>query len=104
MSHPHRWSDIHDPREDYIKPLLLTHAQRLECQMFLFGSRAKGMATAKSDRDIAVQRVSEPLSTMELLNLRELFDETPYRVDIVDVTQRQDRFAQLAMRDVILVW
>lgn len=72
--------------------------------MCLFGNSAKGTSTARSDRNIAVQRVSEPLSMMKLLNLRELFDETHYHVDIVDVTDRQDCFAQLAMRDVILVW
>jgi hypothetical protein len=71
--------------------------------VFRLISRAKGIATSRSDGDIGVTRSSAPLTTRELLSLRELFDETPYRVDIVDFTDRNDRFAQLAMREMLAI-
>ena len=67
---------------------IITHCHTFGAQTaFLFGSRAKGTATPRSDFDIAVAGVSD------IEGLREALDNIPtlYKIDLVDLdTCRND--------------
>lgn len=61
-----------------------------ECQVFLFGSRAKGLARANSDYDFAVQADGEvPFSEWaKLVNRVEEEAPTLLAIDMVDLSSR----------------
>ena len=67
------------------------------CRVFLFWSRAKWTADIYSDRDIGIIG-KQKIPYRELLLLNRLFEESAYRVDIVDFFGKDDHFTQNAMK------
>lgn len=68
--------------------------------MYLFGSWARGQATAHSDIDIAVEP-HRPLPAGVLADLRDLFEEShiPYRVEVVDLSKVDPCFRERVLKE-----
>ncbi len=56
-----------------------------DCQIFVFGSRAKGTQKPFADLDLLISG-SQPLALLTRAKLRDAFTESdlPFRVDVVD--------------------
>jgi predicted nucleotidyltransferase len=69
-------------------------------KVWLFGSRATGRARPYSDLDLAID-VDRPMTLDELAILGEAFSESdlPYRVDLVDWHNIDDRWRQTITRE-----
>ena len=67
-----------------VKSILSKHLP-LGAVVWVFGSRATGVARSFSDLDLAID-IGEPLSLEKLAGLAHDFDESnlPYKVDVVD--------------------
>lgn len=83
-----------------IQSILSRYLSLWEYKAFLFGSRAKGTAREWSDFDIGIQG-SQPLSLDQKLNILTDFDDTPYRVDIVDFFTAKEWFKKIALQYII---
>ena len=72
--------------------------------IYLFGSRAKGTASAFSDVDIAVDP-HQPLPCGLMAVLRERFEEShiPYKVEVADLSSSKPAFRAQVMKGAI-VW
>ena len=70
-------------------------------QIMAFGSRVKGTTKEFADLDLCVAG-EQPLSYIELINLKEAFSNSdlPFRVDIVDWTKITQEFKDIIMQDV----
>jgi predicted nucleotidyltransferase len=79
---------------------ILRGALGSEARVWVFGSRAKGVARRGSDLDLAVD-AGRPLTLHDLAVLREAFDQSdiPYAVDVVDCRSIDASFALLIERD-----
>jgi predicted nucleotidyltransferase len=86
----HQPGDVGSPSSRWVKEvrrIVLRALREYDAAVFLFGSWARGDATACSDIDVAI----EPHSSLPpglLADLREGLEEShvPYRVDIVDLS------------------
>jgi predicted nucleotidyltransferase len=69
-------------------------------KVWVFGSRATGRARRYSDLDLAID-AGRPLTLDELAGLTEAFSDSdlPYKVDIVDWRNIQDRWRQTIMAE-----
>jgi predicted nucleotidyltransferase len=68
-------------------------------KVYLFGSRAKGTNTPRSDLDLAF--LSREDISYELSLLREIFEESnlPFSVDVVDLTKTGQEFKEQVLRE-----
>lgn len=66
------------------------------CEVWAFGSRARGAAKPHSDLDLAVL-TAEPLPLAVAARLHEAFSESdlPWRVDVVDWASTSEAFRRL---------
>jgi hypothetical protein len=73
--------------------------------VYLFGSRAKGSATAVSDIDIGIVAPNRDISKL-LAFLREKIENSniPYKIDIVDLSLVSEKFKQKALERVEVLW
>ncbi len=71
-----------------------------QAKVWVFGSRAKGTATHRSDLDLAIDN-SAPLGLPLTAQLRFAFSESklPYFVDIVDWQEASEEFRELIKKD-----
>ena len=89
---------------DQVRELVLRTASDLDCTVFLFGSRARGVYRRSSDIDIGVSGLSD----REFIRLRDhLVSELeesviPPRVDLVNMDTASGDFRAVAMEKVIL--
>lgn len=85
--------------EELIKKAIFKHLPTDRYQVFLFGSRVSGQATAFSDYDVGVLgKEKVPLATLALIE-EELEDsDLPYHVDVVDFRRVGGKFRRLAFR------
>ena len=69
-------------------------------KVWVFGSRATGRARRYSDLDLAIE-AGRPLRLDEIAGLAEAFTDSdlPYKVDIVDWRNIEDRWRQTIMAD-----
>jgi predicted nucleotidyltransferase len=69
-------------------------------RLYLFGSRARGTATPRSDYDIGV-RPEAPLDLVTLAALRADLEELPVmqRLEVVDLASASPDFVQRALQD-----
>ena len=90
---------------DQVKDLVLRVTSDVECTIFLFGSRARGLHRRSSDIDIGFSGLPEPLFTKvrdhSLSELEESF--IPHHVDLVNIDTAPSYFRDAAMAKVI-VW
>ncbi len=73
---------------------ILQHYLPVNCQVYLFGSRANGKAKPYSDVDLALKDGDNQLALDLLLELGRAFSESdlPYRVDLIDLNDLSDDF------------
>ena len=87
-----------------MRELVLKVTSDLDCTVFLFGSRARGINRRSSDIDIGFSGLSEPVFT----NIRDLLmselEESviPHHVDLVNMDNAPADFKNVAMSEVIL--
>ncbi|MDD2733770.1 MAG: nucleotidyltransferase domain-containing protein [Desulfuromonadaceae bacterium] len=88
-----------------IRELVLKATASLDCTIFLFGSRARGVHRRSSDIDIAFSGLSEALFVRTRDRLLSELEESviPHHVDLVNIDTAPSSFRNIAMEKVI-VW
>lgn len=81
-----------------IRQILARHLANRHYRLYLFGSRAAGTATVRSDYDLAIQ-TDAPLPLAILAALRADMEELPVmqRIELVDLAACAPDFAQRAL-------
>jgi predicted nucleotidyltransferase len=101
--------DIDEEREAEferrLREIALSAASELDCEIFLFGSRAQKRTRRSSDFDIGIRGLSE----RDFRNLKEQIEEAveessiPHEVDVVDFDRANEPFKSIAMKERV-VW
>ncbi len=85
------------------RKIILSHLEDVDCQVFLYGSRACGQASGRSDIDVGFL-CKQPLDEQKLAEIRHSLEESivPYPVDLTDFTSVEDAsFKQQALKEAI---
>lgn len=87
-----------------VRRLVLDYLRPWRVKVWLFGSRARGDASSRSDIDIALLPEEETLPVDWLAGLRELLEEShvPWQVDVVNLAEADPEFRQAVEREGIL--
>ena len=87
----------------WVGATLLANEPRV--RIFVFGSRASGLASARSDVDIGVE-LSRPIPPALLDQIREAFNGLPIlqRVDVLDFSRVEPEFRKIALRRVEVLY
>lgn len=82
-----------------VRETLLQHLPS-DTTVYVYGSRAKGMARPMSDLDLALC-APNPIPPSVMADLAEAFDESdlPWKVDLIDWTTTSDRFRAIIAPD-----
>ena len=90
---------------DQMRELVLRVTADLDCNIYLFGSRASGAYRRSSDIDIGFSGLSELLFTKVRDHLLSELEESviPHHVDLVNLDTAPRDFRDVAMKEVI-VW
>ncbi len=88
-----------------MRDLVLRVSADLDCTIFLFGSRARGVHRRSSDIDIGISGLSEAdFTKMRDRLLAELEESViPHHVDLVNMDTAPGDFREIAMKEVV-VW
>jgi uncharacterized protein len=88
-----------------MRDLVLRVTSDVDCTIFLFGSRARGVHRRNSDIDIGFSGLSEPVFTKIRDHLLSELEESviPHHVDLVNIDMVSSDFRDVAMERVI-VW
>jgi len=91
--------------QEAIKRTILNAFINTDADIFLFGSRATGMAHEKSDYDVGYY-AEDGLSVYILAELQETLEEFPIpaRVDLVDFAVLSPKFIRIAMKGGVGIW
>lgn len=86
-------------KEEDIKEVVRELLKDKKVKVYLFGSRAKGEHTQRSDLDLAF--LSEEDISYELSLLREILEDSniPFTVDIVDLSKVGRDFRERVLRE-----
>lgn len=105
MAHTLRENTAERNYLDQLRDLVLRMASNLDCTIFLFGSRARGVHRRSSDIDIGFSGLAEPEFTKFRDHLLAELEESviPHHVDLVNVDAASSDFRVVAMEKVI-VW
>jgi uncharacterized protein len=94
-----------DPAEaaKFAVSVIRRHVPDPAYRVFLFGSRAAGRATERSDIDIGIEGPA-PVPGPALAAIHEELDESPtlYTVEVVDFTRVPEKFRMVAQQRVPL--
>ena len=87
-----------------MRDMVLRVTSNLDCTIFLFGSRARGVHRRSSDIDIGFSGLSESVFTKARdLLLSELEESViPHHVDLVNIDTAPSDFKEVAMKEVII--
>ena len=93
----HKFETVHD-----LRGFLKDFFQGKKVKIYLFGSRARGNYTERSDVDIGV--LSDEDVSLELAFLREIIENSnlPQTVDIVDLNAVDSEFKEQILKEGIL--
>ncbi len=85
--------------EEDIKNVIKEVLKNKRVKVYLFGSRAKGTNTPRSDLDIAF--LSDEDISYELSLLREIFEESHliFFVDVVDLSKTGEEFKNTVLKE-----
>ena len=74
-------------------------------KIFLFGSRALGTASSRSDIDLGID-IGRPIPPEKIVLLREVFYDLPIlqKVDLVDFSLVDSDFREVAMKGVVTLY
>lgn len=94
--------DLAPAYQKIVEKILQTYIPHRE--VWAFGSRITGNAKKYSDLDLVVFG-EKPLTSEEMSNLREAFDESPipFRIDIVDNAMIDDDFKQIIQKKYVVI-
>ena len=84
-----------------IKQVLSKYLDLKKYKVFLFGSRATGSATKRSDFDIGIIG-EESIPAKTFIEIQEELDNLPIfqEIELVDFSKVPDRFKSIALRNV----
>ena len=87
-----------------VRRLVLEYLRPWHVKVWLFGSRARGDAGARSDIDIALLPEEEGMPADWLAGLRELLEEShvPWHVDVVNLSEAAPELRRVVEREGIL--
>jgi predicted nucleotidyltransferase len=87
-----------------MRDLVLRVTSNLDCTIFLFGSRARGVHRRSSDIDIGFSGLSESAFTKARDRLLSELEESiiPHHVDLVNIDTAPSNFRDVAMKEVII--
>jgi len=90
---------------DQLRDLVLRATVKIDCTIFLFGSRACGVYRRSSDIDIGFSGLGETSFTKVRDRLLSELEESviPHHVDLVNFDTVSSDFRDVAMREVV-VW
>jgi predicted nucleotidyltransferase len=90
-------------REQVVR-IIVRHLAPQHFRLYLFGSRARGTATARSDYDFALE-AGQSLDLATLARLRADLDDLPIlqRVELVDLNEASDDFRHRALDGALLI-
>lgn len=73
-----------------------------ECEVLVYGSRAKGTAKQASDLDLAI-RGSVPVAMDKILHLKNIFVHSylPFSVDLTDLSAVSPEFRALILKEAV---
>ena len=91
--------------EVLLREIVLRSSADLQCEVFLFGSRARGKVRRASDFDIGITGLAQADFRLVKRRIEEEVEESiiPHGVDVVDFDQVGERFKTEALRR-ITVW
>ena len=89
---------------DQVRELVLRATSDLDCNIFLFGSRARGEHRRSSDIDIGFSGLNDALFTKVKDRLLSELEESviPHQVDLVNMDTVGNDFRDVAMEKVII--
>ena len=78
--------------------------QLKDVEIYIFGSRAQNTATEYSDVDIAL-KAKDVIDLNVILNLKSIFQDSifPYKVDIIDLKNIDEKFFNIIKNDLIKI-
>ena len=78
--------------------------QLKDVDIYIFGSRAQNTATEYSDVDIAL-KAKDVIDLNVILNLKAIFQDSnfPYKVDIIDLKNIDEKFFNIIKNDLIKI-
>jgi predicted nucleotidyltransferase len=87
-----------------MRDLVLRVTSNLDCTIFLFGSRARGVHRRSSDIDIGFCGLSEAVFTKIRDCLLSELEESviPHHVDLVNIDDSPSDFREVVMKEVII--
>jgi predicted nucleotidyltransferase len=96
--------DLHDPYLAQITSILRRALRGAKCRVYLFGSRAAGRHSDRSDFDVAVLASADV--SRELGIAREMLEASniPFTVDVVDLQAASGTLARRVGEEGILLW
>lgn len=85
-----------------VRQIVLDKLKNYRVRIYLFGSRARGEASTRSDIDVGIWP-AEPLPRWVLSEVREALFESlvPVQVDVIDLSQTDDHFRQRILKEAI---
>jgi len=91
--------------EFLLKEIVLRSSAELQCEVFLFGSRARGEVRRASDFDIGIRGLARADFRLVKRRIEEVVEESiiPHEVDVVDFDDVGERFKPEALRRIV-VW
>jgi len=91
--------------ERELRDIVLAATAKVTCEVFLFGSRARGAATRASDFDIGIRGLSARLFAKVKSDIEDAVEEShiPHEVDILDFETASEAFRSVACKDRV-VW
>lgn len=87
-----------------VKQEMLRLVDGYDGRVFLFGSRAKGVARRGSDIDIGIEGMPSALVRKLAIQMNLFWEESfvPYHLDIVDFDKVRDDFRNVAMEKIVI--
>ena len=91
--------------ERRVRELILSETSGSRCEVFLFGSRARGQARRTSDFDIGIRGLTKTAFETLKRRIEDAVEDgpIPHEVDLVDFDSATEPFSSVALKDRI-VW
>ena len=87
-----------------LREIILQNLKDLRLKVYLFGSRANGVARTGSDCDIGIDPLQElPVGLLSRLGEKLEESHVPYEVELVDLSEVRSEFAE-KIREEGLLW
>ena len=104
MTQKHKYNISDGKYLDQMRDMVLRVTSHVDCAIFLFGSRARGVHRRSSDIDIGFSGLSDLMFHKIRDKLLSELDESviPHHVDLVNIDTAPRSFRDVAMAEVII--